>query len=203
MPTMEEAATRRELVRSGIAATAVLSAAAVNSPRALAAVAPAQSDAAVLARTLQIEQLVSIAYRQAIGSGALGPTVIGPLRALLSQELEHVATLEHGLRGLGASVPAPPAGVASAQAALVRHHVFASLTRLRTQHECLRLLIDVESLAEGAYFSAISKLSDPGLLRTSTEIMGCEAQHWTLLSALQHHGNVDRAVPYPFVQGSS
>jgi hypothetical protein len=202
MPTMQDATTRRELVRSGIAATGVLSAVAVNSPRALAAVAPAQSDAAVLARTLQIEQLVLIAYRQAVGSGALGPTAIGPLRALLSQELEHVATLEHGLRGLGASVPAPPA-VASAQAALVRHHVFASLTRLRTQHECLRLLIDVESLAEGAYFSAISKLSDPGLLRTSTEIMGCEAQHWTLLSALQHHGNVDRAVPYPFVQGSS
>jgi hypothetical protein len=202
MPTMQDAATRRELVRSGIAATGVLSAVALNSPRALAAVAPAQSDAAVLARTLQIEQLVLIAYRQAVGSGALGPTVIGPLRALLSQELEHVATLEHGLRGLGASVPAPPA-VASAQAALVRHHVFASLTRLRTQHECLRLLIDVESLAEGAYFSAISKLSDPGLLRTSTEIMGCEAQHWTLLSALQHRGNVDRAVPYPFVQGSS
>jgi len=200
---MEAAATRRELVQSGIVATAVLSAAAVHAPGALAALAPARSDAAVLARTLQIEQLVSIAYSRVLGSRALGPAVIGPLRTLLSQELEHVATLEQGLTGLGASVPAPPGSVASAQAALVRHHVSASLTRLDTQHECLRLLIDVESLAEGAYFSAISKLSDPGLVRTSTEIMGCEAQHWTVLSALQHHGNVDRAVPYPFVQGSS
>jgi hypothetical protein len=198
---MEGAATRRELLRSGIAATAALS--AVHAPGARAALAPGQGDAAVLARTLQIEQLVSIAYRRVLGSGALGPTVAGPLRGFLSQELEHVAALEQGLRGLGASVPASPASVASAQAALVRHHVSASLTRLQTQHQCLRLLIDVESLAEGAYFSAISKLSDPSLLRTSTEIMGCEAQHWTVLSSLQHHGKVDRAVPYPFVQGSS
>jgi hypothetical protein len=93
--------------------------------------------------------------------------------------------------------------VASAQRALARRHVSASLTKLDTQRKCLRLLIDVESLAEGAYFAAITNLRDPVLVRTSAEIMGCEAQHWTLLSALQHHGDVDRAVPYPFVQGSS
>jgi hypothetical protein len=198
---MEIAATRRELVRSAIAATVALSV-GVGSADASAA-APAQSDAEVLARTLEIEQLVSIAYRQSLGSHALGPAAARVLGDILSQELEHVAALERGLRGLGAGVPGPPASLASAQAALGRHHVSASLTRLQTEHQCLKLLIDMESLAEGAYFSAISKLSDPALLRTSAEIMGCEAQHWTLLSALRHRGNVDQSVPYPFVQGSS
>jgi hypothetical protein len=199
---MEDASTRRELVRTGIAATAAASA-AVRSATAVAAVAPAPSDAAVIARTVQIEQLVSIAYHRVLGSRALGPAVARLLHALLSQELDHLAVLERALRRLGAPVPAAPRGVASAQRALARHHVSASLTGLETRHECLRLLIDVESLAEGAYFSAISKLRDPVLLRTSAEIMGCEAQHWTLLSELQHRGDVSRAVPYPFVQGSS
>jgi hypothetical protein len=199
---MEAASTRRELVRDGIAASAAASA-AVRSATAAAAVAPAHSDAAVLTRTVQIEHLVSIAYQRVLGSGALRPAIAGVLRALLSQELEHLAALERALRRLGATVPTAPRGVASAQRALGRHHVSASLTGLETRHECLRLLIDVESLAEGAYFSAISKLRDPALLRTSAEIMGCEAQHWTLLSELQHRGDVSRAVPYPFVQGSS
>lgn len=199
---MGAASTRRELVRNAIAATAAASAAA-RSATAAAAVAPAHTDAAVLARTLQIEQLVSIAYQRVLGTRALGPAVAGVLRALLSQELEHLAALERALRRLGASVPAAPPGVASAQRALGRHHVSATLTELETRHQCLRLLIDVESLAEGAYFSAISKLRDPALLGMSAEIMGCEAQHWTLLSELQHRGDVSRAVPYPFVQGSS
>jgi hypothetical protein len=157
----------------------------------------------VLARTFQIEQLVSIAYHRVLASRSLAPAVARQLSALLSQELDHLATLEHGLSALGASAPAAPASVASAQRALARRHVSASLTKLDTQRKCLRLLIDVESLAEGAYFAAITNLRDPVLVRTSAEIMGCEAQHWTLLSALQHHGDVDRAVPYPFVQGSS
>ena len=199
---MESAATRRELVRSGIVATAAL-AVGVRSADASAAAAPAQSDAGVLTRTLEIEQLVSIAYRQALGSHALGPAAARALSEVLSQELEHIAALERELRGLGAGIPGPPVSLASAQAALSRHHVSASLTRLETEHQCLKLLIDMESLAEGAYFSAISKLSDPALLRMSAEIMGCEAQHWTLLSALRHRGDVDQSVPYPFVQGSS
>jgi hypothetical protein len=194
--------TRRELVRSGVAAGAAASV-AVGSERARAAAAPTQSDAQVLTRTLRVEQLVSIAYRRVLGSHALEPGVARLLRTPLAQELEHVAALERALGRLGASIPASPASLGSAQAALARHHVSANLTRPASQHECLKLLIDVESLAEGAYFSAISKLRDPLLLRISAEIMGCEAQHWTMLSGLQHRGKIERAVPYAFVQGSS
>ncbi len=168
---------------------------------AAAAAGPAPNDATVLTRTLQIEQLVVTAYRSVLASGVVTAAVASRLRTMLAQELDHVAVLERALHNLGA--PSPTTSATGAQRELAAHHVHLSLAHLPSQHECLRLLIDVESLAEGAYFSAISKLTEPGLVRTSAEAMGCEAQHWTVLSALQHHGDVTRSVPYPFVQGSA
>ena len=44
------------------------------------------------------------------------------------------------------------------------------------------LLIRVEEVAEGAYYHAISKLTDPRLLLRSAQIMASEAQHRTILS---------------------
>jgi hypothetical protein len=45
-------------------------------------------------------------------------------------------------------------------------------------------------------------LSTPSLIRLSVQIMSCEAQHWTVLSGIQHPGQYVKAVPWPFVQGS-
>jgi hypothetical protein len=196
------APTRRELVRGGVLA-GVSASTLARSTAAVAASAPAPSDAEVLARILAVEQLVVVGYRWAIASGVLSAEVGREVGELLGHELQHIAILERELRARHAAAPAQPAGTAAAQLALRRHHIRASPSRLRTQHQCLKLLIDLESLAEGAYFSAISKLHDPALLRTSAEIMGSEAQHWTVLSAAQHHGDVGKSVPYPFVQGSS
>lgn len=196
---MAPTATRRRLVKTALAATLGASS-VVELGSAVAAATPAPSDAAVLAHTLRIEQLVVIAYQRVLSSGVVEPPVGSQLRSMLSQELEHVAALERDLKALGARVPRTSA--ATAQRSLDAHHVHLSLSHVPTQHASLKLLIDIESLAEGAYFSAISKLSDPALLRMSAEIMGSEAQHWTLLSGLQHHGDVTRSVPYAFVQGS-
>lgn len=66
-----------------------------------------------------------------------------------------------------------------------------------------RELIDVESMLEGAWFSAIAKLRDPRLAGLAARIMACEAQHWTVLSSVSHHGDPKLTVPYPFVRGSS
>jgi ferritin-like protein len=175
----------------------------VLAPASAWAAVPGGNDAKVLARTLRVEQLVVVVYQRVLASSALRPAAAAEIQPLLAQELEHVGALERALRGMGAVVPVAPAGTASAQKELNAHHVSGSLSDLRTQHDCLKLLIDVESVAEGAYFSALSKLRDPALVRTALETMGCEAQHWTWLSALQHHGDVIRAVPYPFVQGST
>lgn len=192
--------TRRELVRSAFAAGA---AGSLVAGAADALAAPPESESQALAHALKIEQLVVIAYRQVLATSLLRANVRDQLQVVLGQELEHVNVLERELEKLGQPhAPAYPS-IPAAQAALGRHHIHRSLTHFRNQHDCLRLLIDVESLAEGAYFAAIAHLSDPALIRTSTEIMGCEAQHWSVLSSLQHHGDVTQSVPYPFVEGSS
>jgi rubrerythrin len=99
-------------------------------------------------------------------------------------------------------VPAAP-NVDAAQVVLTRHGVRWSLTQLTNQHDALKLLVDVESLAENVYFEAVGIITEPPLMRTCAEIMGCEAQHWTVLSGLLNHRDPNKAVPYPFVAGSS
>jgi Ferritin-like domain len=192
--------TRRELV--GAALVAAGAGAAVMPPLAGAAALP-ENDSAILSRTLAVEQLVVVAYRQVLSTTVLEPAVSAHVRRQLSHERQHVAAVGRALSAMGAIAPTPPATLAQAQAALSHHHVTVSLTALPSQHDCLRLLIDVENTAVGAYFSALSTLSDARLLRMAAEIMGCEAQHWTVLSSFQHPNEIYRSVPYPFVQGSS
>jgi hypothetical protein len=196
---MARKTTRRQLMTRGITTTAAAPL-LIRSGLAEAATTPPESDSAVLVRTFRVERVVAIAYGAVLATDVLKPTVRRQLDEMLSQELEHISTLRHALDAL--ATPLPAVDLAAAQHLLTDRHVHLSLTHLTTQHECLKLLIDVESLAEGAYFSAISKLSDSSLLRLCTEVTGCEAQHWTVLSALQHHNDVTRSVPYAFVQGS-
>jgi Ferritin-like domain len=197
---MKPGSTRRELMQDGAAAAAVAGALGLaGAAAAAAATAPVQARA--LTHALQIEQLVVIAYRQVVGSSVLTPSVAGQLQTHLTQELEHVGLLERALASRGELVPTPPA-LPAAQAALTRHGVHWSLTHLTSQHNCLKLLVDVESLAENAYFKAIQQLTDLALARICAEIMGCEAQHWTVLSGFLNHRDPMKAVPYPFVEGS-
>lgn len=193
--------TRRQLLRGGIAATVLAS--AMAAPQLAGAAMPAPSDSDLVAAALGIEQLVVIAYRQALVSGALDTGAAHLMRRLLSHELVHAQTLRRELRRLGGTIPMPPASLAAAQADLARQQVTVSLLHLPDRHACLRLLIDVETVAEAAYYTGISGLRDPALVRTFIAAMGCEAQHWAVLSALQHGGDVDQAVPYAFVRGSA
>ncbi|MBV8430807.1 MAG: ferritin-like domain-containing protein [Solirubrobacterales bacterium] len=197
--------TRRELVSDGLAAAAGVigagAAASLLAPSASGAEPPAQAEARALIHTLQLEQLLVIAYRQVIDSNLLTASVAGQLRVQLSQELEHVSLLEHALTSRGEIVSAPPS-LAEAQAALARHHVHWSLTRLRNQHDSLKLLVDVESLVENAYFKAVGHIQDPGLVQTCAAIMGCEAQHWTVISGYLNRRRPVKVVPYPFVEGT-
>lgn len=190
--------TRRELVRA-----AAISTAAAGLVGAVPAAAAPVDDAAVLGHVLEIEQLVVIVYRRALASHALTPNVAATVAHFLGQELQHTAILRRAVVASGgAPTPAPP-NLTAVQRALARHQVMDTLTDLRTEKQCLKLLVDVETIAEDAYFVAIGKLTDPELLRTSAQIMGCEAQHWTVLSAARHHGDVKLSVPYPFVGGTT
>ena len=192
--------TRRELVSRGIASVAAAS--VLTATLETTAAASMETDAQLLAATLAVEQLVLVAYHHVLASGALEPRTKRIVRHLLGQELEHVSALGRELIRLGGRPPSRPTDLASVQKALAAHHVADSLTNLHSQHECLKLLVDVETVIEGAYYMAMSKLGDPRLIGTSAAIMACEAQHWTLLAGLQHHGDISISVPYAFVQGA-
>lgn len=197
--------TRRELVGKGLAlggtALAAGGGADLLAGTAPAVAAPAQVEARALTHALQIEQVVVIAYHQVVASDVLRASVRTQLRLLLGQEVEHVTLLERALVARGEIVAAAPS-VGAAQAVLTQHGVHWSLTRLRNQHDALKLLVDVESLAENVYFEAVGAVVEPALMRTCGAIMGCEAQHWTVLSGLLNHEDAAKAVPYPFVAGS-
>ncbi len=76
-----------------------------------------------------------------------------------------------------------------------------SFSALHDQRDCLKILQQVESVLEGAYYRAAGSIADPAVIRTIAEIMAAEAQHLTVLTGLRHPGQYDRAVPSAFVEG--
>jgi hypothetical protein len=168
---------------------------------ATAATSTPRTDPQLIAASFAIEQLVVLAYGQVLASGALHQGAESTVAGILEQEREHVQALGGALQELGAATPPGPT-VATGDQALAAHKVPGSVSNLRTQHDCLKLLVDLESAAEGAHYVAVSKLRRAKLLVLSAEILACEAQHWTVLSELQHPGKIELAVPGPFVQGA-
>lgn len=168
----------------------------------IGAAAPLGRDRRLLARTLRIQTLGLWTYDRVLDHGRLEPDARRIILRLRGYEREHVAVLTRHLAAPG-HLALPTWSTTSAAAELDRHGIGASVGGLGTQHDCLRLLIDVESLIEAAWFAAIGGLSDPTLATLAAQIMACEAQHWTVLSGLSHHEDPKMTVPYPFVRGSS
>jgi Ferritin-like domain len=195
------ARTRRELLARGLGAAAgsALGLAAVQDP-ALGAT-PVPSDGEVLSKALGVERLVVLAYRRVLAAGALGAGEREVIATQLGHELEHVAALAERLRALGLIPLTTTPDLKTGEALLSKHHVPGSLTDLHARADCLRLLVNLESIAEGAYFTALKTLGSADLVRLSAEAMACEAQHWTVLSGLRNPGIYVKSVPWPFVTG--
>jgi hypothetical protein len=194
--------TRRELIGGGVVGAAAL--AAGMAPAAAIAddpLANAHGDTEVLKSLVAIEQLIEFAYAHLLQSGGVSASTGRVLEPFLSQERAHVRTLSAALAGRGVAVPPAPTNVKAAGRQLAKLGAGGSLRDARGDSACVRYLIGVETVAEGAYYSAMSKLSSGRLLTQVAQIMSCEAQHWTALSGLQHAGDVFRGVPYPTVTG--
>jgi hypothetical protein len=192
--------TRRELIIRGAGAAGLAGAGAWP----LAAVAAETShggDGDELRSLVAVEQLSVFAYAHLLGSASLSPATAASLRAFLDHEREHVRLISEALTSAGVAPPSPPTGVNAASRQLTGLHVPGDLGKVRTESDALHYLIGVETLAEGAYYSAMSRLSDETLIVLAAKVMSCEAQHWTALSGLLHAGDVYRAVPYPVVLG--
>jgi hypothetical protein len=106
------------------------------------------------------------------------------------------------LKALGAPAPTDALDLKAAADVMSQYHASDSLTSLKTQNDCLKLLVDLESVAEGIHYTALKDLRNPALQRLSAQIMACEAQHWTVLSGLRNPGQYVKAIPWPFVYGT-
>ncbi len=194
--------TRRELIGSGAVGAAVLgvglapTAAIADDP-----LASAHGDTEILKRLLAIEQLIEFAYAHLLRSGRPSASTGRVLGTFLSQERAHVQILSSALVGRGTAAPPAPTDLTVASRQLAKLGASGSLRDSRGDTASVRYLIGIETLAEGAYYSAMSKLSNATLLVPAAQIMCCEAQHWTVLSGLQHAGDVFLGVPYPTVTG--
>jgi hypothetical protein len=192
--------TRRELV-SGAAAAAVAAGAGATAYPALADM-PAPSDVELLTNSLTVERLMVLAYQKVLSSGLLPADLQRVIEPHLGHEQAHVAALAGRLSSLGAPAPTGPLDLKTATATMGQYHVSDSLTDVHTQNQCLKLLVDLESVAEGIHYTALKDLRSPGLQRLSAQIMACEAQHWTVLSGLRNPGEYVKSIPWPFVYGS-
>jgi hypothetical protein len=194
--------TRRELIGSG-AVGAALVGAGLAPPPAIAddPLAGAHGDTDVLDRLVAIEQLIEFAYAHLLRSAGLSPATGRVVGTFLSHERSHVRSLSTELAKRGAAPPRPPADTKVASRQLAKLGAGGSLKKSRGDTVSVRYLIGVETVAEGVYFSAMSKLSSASLLALAAQVMSCEAQHWTALSGLQHADDVFLGVPYPTVTG--
>jgi hypothetical protein len=143
-----------------------------------------------------------LAYRRVLASGLLAADLQRTITPHLGHEISHVRAIAGRLAALGAPAPTGPLDVKAAGAVMAQYHVSDSLSDLRTQNECLKLLVDLESVAEGIHYTALKDLRGAGLQRLSAQIMACEAQHWTVVSGLRNPGQYVKAIPWPFVYGS-
>jgi Ferritin-like domain len=194
-------ATRRELVGAAAVAAAVAAGAGAAGDPALADT-PAPSDTELLTNSLTVERLMVLAYQQVLSSGLLPADLQRVIEPHLGHEQAHVAALAGQLRALGAPAPTGPLDLKTAGTTMGQYHVSDSLSDLHTQNQALKLLVDLESVAEGIHYTALKDLRSPALQRLSAQMMACEAQHWTVLSGLRNPGEYVKSIPWPFVYGS-
>ncbi len=197
---METGATRRQLVRGAVAASLASSSAGVLAASASAAQTP--TDAQLVATLLGTEMLAVFVYGHAVHSSLLSSDRQRLARRLLGHERAHVRALSAALDRLGGTPPAPLNTPTDADKLLAASKVQGSLSQARSSDDLIRLLIRLEVALERGYYAAMSSLQDTELQHTAAQILATEAQHATLLVDLLFPGDVDKAVPEPYVEGN-
>ncbi len=190
---------RRELI-----AGALVTGGAVSVASSAPALADAPvTDGSLLTTALGMERLAVLAYRHIIALPAVGAQSRRLLRELLRHNRAHVRSLEQELKTLGVPYPPPPTKLVEVDQALSKHGMAGSLETASTLKDTLQLLLDVEALCEGAYYTAIASLSATGPLVRCAQALASDAQHSALLAELLYPTQVTQYVPYWYVAGVS
>jgi ferritin-like protein len=193
--------TRRGLLACGVAGGIGAALGSFGQPEGAAADIP-ESDAQLLADLLAVEMLAVAVYQHVLATTLLSPRAQTVARKVLGQERAHAAAMGAELARLGQTPPVPPSDERQIAQQLSQRHVSRSLTDLHNEHDALDLLLDVEGVAEGAYYAAMSKLHRTPLIQLAAEILASEAQHEAVLGELRRGKDFSRAAPYAFVEGT-
>jgi ferritin-like protein len=192
------------LDRRGVITLGLVAGAGVILPgRAVAQNLPSD-ERQLLAVLLETELLSVAAVERVLASPHLHRRAQALARRVLAAEHAHVIALERALRGLGvAARPSAPATVAGIDERLAVRHVHQTVSGLHNEHDCLDLLLALESMAEGVYYAAMPNLREGSLQRLAAGLLASEAQHEALLGLLRNPKDFNRAAPYAFVEGFS
>jgi rubrerythrin len=150
------------------------------------ALAGTRGDAGALRAMIRAEQVLIVTYEQLLSGGALTSAAARLATEFLSHERAHLHALRGELGGHG--VPRVPRGLGSVSALSARQGV--------------RLLVEIERAALSVYYTELARIRDAKLAGTAAAIMANEAQHGAVLLELLSGGNVTRAVPTAFVDGT-
>jgi Ferritin-like domain len=197
-------ATRRQLLAGALTAGTALtggSLLAAEPASAAGDAAATPSDTELLHEIVKVELLAVAVYEGVLTSGLLSARPDRVSRRALSQERTHVRLLTEALLKLGATPPAPPPDHAAVDKELADRDIEGRLAKLKTEHDCGSLLLDLEAVLEGVYYKAMSMLQDSGLQRLAAQILANEAQHAAAISEARRPGNIDQAAPYAFIEG--
>jgi hypothetical protein len=199
MHSDEHAATRRQLICRTIKLGALAGAGSLASVASAEAAAP-PSDAELLLPILGTELLAIYSYRAILHSALMSESAQRLAARCFAQEHAHIGAFKAALEQLGGTPPQPLKTVSAADAVLAAHHIPNRLAHLRTERDCLTILVRVENVLANVYHTAISQLNDPQLIELSAQVLACEAQHATVLNLALHPHDIDRAVPSSYVQ---
>ena len=171
-PADEPDTTRREAVRRGLAVGGALAAASTLPLlfRARSAFAQAEDDTAIIeaAATAEIEAVV--AYETMVSSGILRGPVAEIIRLFGNQESEHYNALVRLLEDMGGEEPERPEPTD-----------ISGLGGLAAEPQMLTFALELENGLIKEYVEGFEKLTDPELLKTTSQIMSNEGQHLVML----------------------
>jgi hypothetical protein len=190
--------TRREMMSRAVAIGTLAAAGALA--HAAEAEAAVKTEAQLLLPILGAELVAVFSYQAILQSSLMTPHAERVAQRMLGQEHAHVKTVTNALHTLGGTAPQPLHTTADADAVLAAYHIPNRLSQLRTERDCLTILVRVENVLARLYYTAMSQLGNPQLIQMGAQVMASEAQHASILNLLLRPHDIDLAVPSSYVR---
>lgn len=178
---------RRAVVRKGILGAGGLAVAGLGTALLALFDSPAFADSSTDIQMMQtaasIEVLAVATYKTAltlpfIGGSAANPVVKAFATQTMAQHAEHLSAFNAAARQLGGKAQNNPD---PKYAAVVK----AAVPTIKGPADVVGLALKLETVAAQTYVADVSNLSDLNARKTTASIMGVEAQHVSILLAVQ------------------